>query len=303
MLPDLLSLTLLVRATDLGSLSQAARETSIAVAAASRRISTLEARYRVKLLVRTTHGVRPTPAGKALVAHARTILEHAEEARTHLLLFAKGVKGHLRLEANTSAITQFLPADLAQFAIRYPGIVVNLEESRSEEIVERLRDGKSEVGIVMDGIDRDGLVCHEYRRDRLVAVVPDQYPLAAECVQFSDIIEHDLVGLDESAALTRLLQREASSIGEALRLRVQVRSFDAVSRLVQAGMGVGILPELAAEAYVQNMGLRLIRLSDPWAERTMHVCVRQSGRLPPEAWKLIDQLVGQAGVRKMRNQG
>ncbi len=112
-LPDLVSLVLFLRAVDSSSLSKAAEQSNIALAAASRRISLLEHLYGVQLLYRSTKGVQPTPAGKALAEHARALLANAEKMQTALSDYAEGVKGHVRIQANTSAITQFLPGDLA----------------------------------------------------------------------------------------------------------------------------------------------------------------------------------------------
>ena len=89
--------------------------------------------------------------------------------------------------------------------------------------------------------------------------------------------------------------------GQPLRLRVQVRSFEAVCKLVQAGMGIGVLPEASAIDFAPQMGLRLIRLTDTWAERTMRVCVRDLENLPQIGRKLVEQLIGADGLRKARS--
>jgi len=297
MLPDLVSLALFVRAVDAKSLSKAAEQSHIALAAASRRIALLEHRYAVKLLYRSSQGVEPTPAGMSLAMHARKMMESAEKLQADLSDFAKGVKGHIRIKANTSAITQHLPKDLEQFSAAYPDVKLELEESRSVEIVQALREGSADIGIVMDGVAREGLVSYEYRRDRLVAIVPRGHELRARQVLFEQLVKYDLVALDSSAAMMRLL----SSAGHPLRLRVQVKSFEAVCKLVQANMGIGVLPEAAALDFAPVMGLRLIRLTDPWAERSMHVCIRDFDSLPAIGRKLVEQLVGAASLRNKRN--
>lgn len=301
MLPDLVSLALLVRAVDTRSLSKAAEQTHIALAAASRRIAILESRYGVQLLYRSSQGVDPTPAGKALAFHARQMLELAEKLQAELSDYAKGVKGHIRIEANTSAITQFLPHDLAVFSTAFPDVKLELAESRSRDIVQALREGKIDIGVVMDNATRDGLASYEYRNDRLVAVVPRKHPMRARQIEFEKLIKYDLVGLDSSAAMTQLLAQAALAIGEPLRLRVQVRSFEAVCKLVQAGMGIGVLPEAAAQNFGPVMELRLVRLTDSWAQRGMFVCVRDLASLTTIGRKLVEQLVGADSLRKMRN--
>lgn len=302
MLPDLISLALFVRAVDAKSLSKAAEQSHIALAAASRRIALLEHRYGVKLLYRSSQGVEVTPAGSALATQARKMIEQAEKLQAELSDYAKGVKGHIRIKANTSAITQYLPKDLAQFSANYPDVKLELEESRSGEIVQALREGKADIGVVMDGVAREGLVSYEYRRDRLVAVVPRGHEFRARQSSFTPLLKYDLVALDSSAAMMRLLADAAAAAGQPLRLRVQVKSFEAVCKLVQANMGIGVLPEAAALDFAPVMGLRLVRLTDDWADRCMHVCVRDFDSLPANGRKLVEQLVGDACLRNKRSQ-
>jgi DNA-binding transcriptional LysR family regulator len=301
MLPDLVSLALFVRAVDTKSLSKAAEQSHIALAAASRRIVLLEHRYGVKLLYRSSQGVEATPAGIALATHARRMMEQAEKAQAELSDYAKGVKGHIRIKANTSAITQHLPKDLAQFAADYPDVKLELEESRSAEIVQALREGSADIGVVMEGVPRDGLASFEYRRDRLVALVPRSHELRAKQTSFEQLLKYDLVALDSSAAMMRLLSAAAAAVGLPPRLRVQVKSFEAVCKLVQANMGIGILPEGAALDFAPVMGLRLIRLTDDWADRCMYVCMRDVDSLPANGRKLVERLVGAQGLRNKRS--
>lgn len=301
MFPDLVSLALFVRAVDTRSLSRAADQSHIALAAASRRIALLEHRYGVKLLYRSSQGVEPTPAGMALMLHARRMMEQAEKLDAELSDYAKGVKGHIRIKANTSAITQHLPKDLAAFSAAYPDVKLELEESRSIEIVQALREGSTDIGVVMDGIPREGLVSYEYKRDRLVAVVPRSHEFRARQTDFRSLLKYDLVALDGSAAMMRLLAQAAGEAGQPMRLRVQVKSFEAVCKLVQANMGIGVIPESPALDFAPVMGLRLIRLTDDWADRCMHVCVRDFDSLSANGRRLVEQLVGAAGLRNRRN--
>ena len=303
MLPDLVSLALFVRAVDTKSLSKAAEQSHIALAAASRRVALLEHRYGVKLLYRSSQGVQVTPAGTALALHARLMIEQAEKLHADLSDYAKGIKGHIRIKANTSAITQFLPKDLAEFAVNYPDVKLELEESRSHEIAQALREGKADIGVVMDGVGFDGLDAYEYRRDRLVAVVPRGHALRARQSAFEKLLKYDLVALESSAAMMRLLSDAASAAGHPMRLRVQVKSFEAVCKLVQAGLGIGVLPEAAALDFAPLMGLRLIRLTDEWAARRMYVCVRNLESLPTIGRKLVEQLVGTERLPNKRSPG
>ena len=298
MLPDLVSLALFLRAVETNSLSKAADQSHLALAAASRRVALLEHRYGVSLLYRSSKGVTPTPAGVALAAHARRLIDEVDRLRATMTDYAKGVRGHLRIQANTSAITQFLPQDLAHFSAEYPDVKMDLEESRSVEIVQALREGRADIGVVMAGIDLTGLESFPYRTDRLVAVVPRGHEMRARTAPFAALLKYDLIGLDGTAAMMRLLGTAAAEAEQPLRLRMQVKSFEGVCKLVQAGMGIGVLPELAARDFAPVMGLRLIRFTDDWADRMMYVCVRDFESLPAIPRKLVTLLVGAERLRK-----
>jgi DNA-binding transcriptional LysR family regulator len=290
MRPDLASLALFVRIAEAKSITQAAKASHIALAAASRRIALLESRFGVQLLFRTARGVELTPAGNALLFHARQMLSQVDEMRAEISDYSKGVKGMVRIQANASALAQYLPDDLATFAASHPAIRISLEEERSGAIVEAVHRGATDVGIVMEGVDADGLQLLDYRADTLGAVVPKKHPLRARKLAFAKLLDEDFVGLESNTVISQLMLSEASRAGKPLRLRVQVKSFDVVARLVQAGLGIGVLPEAAAHAFAGPMALRLISLTDPWATRRMYLCVRQYETLPAPARELVDHL-------------
>jgi len=291
MRPDFASLALFVRVAETRSITKAAEASHIALAAASRRITQLEDQLGVHLFYRTAKGVELTPAGHALLAHARQMLSHVDQMQADLSDYSKGVKGMVRVQANASALAQYLPADLATFAATHPAIKVSLEEERSGAIVEAVHSGATDIGIVMEGAEAPGLQLLEYRTDTLVAVVPKAHPLRARRLAFEKLLEQDFVGLESNTVISQMMLAQASHAGKPLRLRVQVKSFDVVARLIQAGLGIGLLPEAAAHAFAPAMGLRTIPLTDAWAARKMYVCVRQYSSLPAAARQLVDHLV------------
>jgi len=291
MRPDLASLALFIRIAETRSITKAASAGHIALAAASRRIAQLEDQFGVQLLYRTARGVELTPAGNALLFHARQMLGKVDEMRAEISDYSKGAKGMVRVQANASALAQYLPRDLADFAAANPAIKLSLEEERSAAIVEAVRSGATDVGIVMEGAEAPGLEVYDYRTDILCAVVPRKHPVRARKLAFAKLLDHDFVGLEGNTVISQMMLAQAAEAGKPLRLRVQVKSFDVVARLVQAGLGIGVLPEEAANAFAKPMGLRLVLLTDAWARRRMFVCVRQYASLPAPARLLVDSLV------------
>lgn len=291
MRPDLASLALFIRIAETKSITKAAGASFIALAAASRRVAQLEQEFGVQLLYRNTRGVELTPAGSALLFHARNLLTEVGRMRADLSDYAKGAKGHIRLQANTSALAQFLPQELAAFSAAYPEVKISLEEQRSLAIVQAIHEGSTDIGIVVEGTPIQGLAYFEYRSDRIVAMVPKGHALRGKQVPFAKLLDFDFVGLEGNTALSQLLADRAAAEQKPLRLRVQVKSFDVVAKLVQAGLGIGILPETAAQTFAGAMGLRLVPLEDAWATRRMFVCVRSFEALPLIGRQLVEHLL------------
>jgi len=290
MRPDLASLALFVRIAETRSITKAAHASHIALAAASRRVAQLEDQFGVELLYRSARGVELTPAGQALLFHARQMLSKIDEMRAEISDYSHGLKGMVRIQANASALAQYLPADLATFAAAHPAIKLSLGEERSGAIVEALQSGATDVGIVMEGAEASGLRLFDYRADLLCAVLPRKHPVRARRLAFAELLDEDFVGLESDTVISQLLLAQAQREDKPLRLRVQVKSFDVVAKLIQAGLGIGVLPEAAARAFVGPMGLRLVALTDAWASRRMYVAVRQQETLPAPARLLVQHL-------------
>jgi DNA-binding transcriptional LysR family regulator len=290
MRPDLASLALFIRIAETRSITKAAELCHIALAAASRRVTQLEAQFGVQLLHRTAKGVELTQAGNALLVHARQMLAHVDEMRAEISDYSKGVKGVVRVQANASALAQYLPGDLASFAAAHPAIKVALAEERSGAIVDAVQSGNTDIGIVMEGAAAPGLQLIEYRTDTLVAAVPKAHPVKARQLAFEELLEYEFVGLESNTVISQMMIAQAQHAGKPLRLRVQVKSFDVVARLIQAGLGIGLLPAAAVKAFAGSMGLRAVALTDPWAARKMYVCVRQQAALTAAARQLVNHL-------------
>ena len=286
---DLVSLSLFNLVVRTGSISKGAELSHLAVGAASKRMSDLEEAVGAQLLERHSRGVKLTPAGQALHRHAQRILRDVDQLAADLSDHARGVLGVARLWANTSAITQFLPADLAAFASVQPGIRIALNEADSHEVVLAVLEGRADLGIFADRTPQLGLQTLPYRRDRLVLVVPPDHPLAGRRrVDFEEATEYDFVSLAGATSLAQRLALESGQLGKPLRIRIQVRSFDAMCQMVAAGLGVAVLPDAAVQPLVRALGLRKLELSAPWVERELLLGARDFAALPKPARSLVD---------------
>ena len=301
---DLVSLSLFNLVVRTGSISRGAELAHLAVGAASKRISDLEDAVAAELFERHSRGVTLTLAGQALHRHAQRILADVDNLAADLSDHASGIVGVVRLVANTSAVTQFLPADLAGFIAAHAGIRIELDESDSREAVLAVVDGRAEIGIFAERTPSLGLQTVLYRRDRLVLVVPAGHALASRAPEgtlaslappsalaFAEVADLDFVSLPKETSLAQRLAAESAAIGRRLRVRIHVRSFDAMCQMVAAGLGVAVLPDTAVRPHLRSMGLARIELSDAWVERELLIGVRDLAALARPVRLLLDHLV------------
>lgn len=289
---DLTDLRLFRDVVEAGTITAGAERSALALAAASTRIRGMEEALGAPLLTRSRQGVEPTPAGRTLLSHARAILARWAELREDLGAFASGLSGQVRLLANTNASTEFLPEALSRFLGAHPHVSVELEERLSDEIVRLIAEGVGDVGVAAGTVDFGALETYPFRTDRFVVVTPRDHPLADRAgVAFADVLDFDLVGLERSSSLQRFLAAKAAREGRPLKLRVQLRSFDGVCRLVEHGVGVGVAPETTARRAARTMALGVVRLADDWALRELRICVRSMDELRPYARELVNSLV------------
>jgi len=288
---DLADLSLFRHVVEAGSITHGAARANLALAAASTRISNMEETLGVALLTRGRAGVTPTPAGRTLLQHARAILRQAERLHEDLGAYGGGFAGQIRVLSNTNALTEFLPEALSSFLAAHPSVSVDLEERLSDEIVGLICEGVADLGIVAGTVDARALETYPFRRDRFVLVVARDHALAKRAkIAFEDVLDHDFVGLDRASALQRFLANKAVRIGRPLRLRLQLRSFDAVCRLVECKVGIGIVPQTTAERVAKTMAIAIVPLTDVWAVRELTICIRNMQELPLYARQLVEHL-------------
>jgi molybdate transport repressor ModE-like protein len=288
---DIPDLSLFRHVVEAGSITQGAARANLALAAASTRIRNMEDAIGAPLLIRNRQGVTPTQAGRTLLQHARTILSQAERLREDLGAYSGGFFSQVRILSNTNALTEFLPDVLSPFLAAHPHVSVDLEERLSDEIVGLIGEGVGDIGIVAGTVDTSRLVTFPFRSDRFVLVVSREHPLARrEKATFAEVLDYDFVGLDRASALQRFLADKASRIGRPLKLRVQLRSFDGVCRLVERNAGIGIVPETTVRWAERSMAIKPVDLTDTWALRDLTICVRDVAALSPFARQLVEHM-------------
>jgi DNA-binding transcriptional LysR family regulator len=290
---DLTDLKLFASIADTGSLTRAAEHTYISLPAASNRIKNLEDNLGTKLLTRTTQGVTLTPAGETFLHHGRLLLDQLEHLRDDLKEYAQGTNGIVRVLANTSSALEFLPNVFSQYLARYPRVNIALQERQSYDIVRGVRLGSADIGIVSGSTCTDGLEVLPYMHYRLILGISPLHPIAKKIsIQFNQTLDHGYVGLPEAGSLQGFLHEVAKSANKQLKLRIQAPNFDAQCRMIEANVGIGVLPEIAVHRYASRKGaIKIIQLTDEWAECTLKICTRGRHLLPKFAQVLVDSIM------------
>ena len=276
---DLTDLRLFVNVGETLNLTRAAERTFLSLPAASARIKNMEEAFKARLLVRQATGVALTPAGEVLLKHAHAVFRQLECLNADLQPYSSGIKGRLRLLANTTATNSFLADAMSTFLAENQDVDIELEEKISGDIVLAIRAGAADLGIVAGNIDVEGLDVMPLFRDELAIVTALNHPLAQlESVHFVDVIDaYQFVGIHPNSAIQTFLEDIAQGLGKRLLQRVHVGSFEAVCRMVEAGAGIAVVPKACAARYSHPQALHVLRLKDTWAQRDRLLC-RQRGR-------------------------
>lgn len=285
---DLTDLRLFVAIAEAKNLTRGAERVHLAASSASHRLRQLEASIGTPLLLREPRGVSLTRAGEALLRHARQVFAQLEQMHADLTPYAKGVRGHVSLWANTHATHTFLPDSLSSFLQRHPQVSISLEEHTSPHVLMAVARGEVEVGVVAGTIADAEVELIPYRADRLVLIAPVDHPLAAHLSSlFAQVLDYPFVMLHSGSAIHTFTMNAAAALGRHLEVRIQVRSFEAVCRMVSAGVGIGLVPR---SAVTTGAPLAVIELEEPWAQRDLKVCVRKRELLSGFAAELVDCL-------------
>jgi DNA-binding transcriptional LysR family regulator len=261
------------------SFTRAAERCLVVQSALSHQIARLERELGARLFERTSRRVRLTPAGEAFLPAARQCLDAAERAAAEVAAAVGEVRGRLAVGLIPTVAAVDLPRALRDFRRRYPHVRVRLRVGASEDLVEQVKEGAIDVAFL--GLPTtarpQGVAAHELARDRLVAVVAPEHPLAGEpVVSLRRLAGEVFVDLPEGTAGRAQSDQAFAAAGLSRDVAFEVTSADFISRLVEQDLGVAMLPA----AYVPQLtGVVTIEVSDAPA-RVEHVIWSQATRTP-----------------------
>ena len=292
---DLLTLRIFVLTAQSKSLTTTAERVHMTLSAVSRRLSDLEQVIGMPLFERRHRAMELTSAGEAMLSHAQMIVSASERLAGSMAEFAQGVRGTIRLWANTSALVQFLPKDLYAYRTVYHEVKVEMQERLSDEITRAVQSGDIDLGVVANNSASVGIEKLVYRKDQLVLVVPQDHELLdREHVSLEDIVARPFVGTNEGSAILRLLTDLAAAQGKTLRITLQASSFEAILSLVEAGHGISVLPRAAVAKSVAARNMVMIPIHERWAVRQLYLAYRGGHAVTPEVQRLVEFLASRA---------
>lgn len=288
---DVYTIRLFIAVAEEGSIARAAARENIAASALSRRLADLEHALRVPLLVRSARGIALTDAGKHVFEGGRRIEQDLNRLAQEVWSLGGAVAGSVRLYANPSAVVGFLPERLRKFCDAYPEVSVELSEHRSRDIVRACLDDRADVGVAVEMDVSNGLDSWRFASDPLIVLMPAGHPLAQQPkVHFTHVLENGLVVVQSGGALDQLLRERAEALRMAFQPKVSVDSFDAACRMVEAGLGLAIVPTSAATAFAGTARFLRRELDEPWAPRELWIYALQKQPRPRAVEALIEVL-------------
>lgn len=288
---DLLSLELFIAVCEQQSIAKAAERKNIAASAISKRISDLEARLSTPLFVRTSKGLELTAAAHSLLHHARVVMRDVRQMESELIDHTSGLRGLIRIHSAVSTIIQYLPNDLHGFLTLHPGVRIELQEGTSQQAMEAVSENAADIGVFGGVVPRHGLKIIPYRTERLKILVHKDHPLSTrQSVKFREVADYDLIGPAKGTFLDSLVLRAASELTHPLKMPIRVYGFETVSSMVEAQLGVGLVPENCATRYVAGADLMALDLDEDWAKRQWNLCVPDGQVMPPPVRLLLDHL-------------
>ncbi|MCA0239951.1 MAG: LysR family transcriptional regulator [Proteobacteria bacterium] len=287
---ELTDLKLFLQIAQARNLSAAAAAVHITASSASYRLKNLEQAFNAALFERTPRGMRLTPAGEAVLPHVRELFDELERMHGSVGRFSAGLKGHVRLGANSSALNGFATASVGRFLIGNPEVEADIEERQSEAIPAAVAAKELDIGIFAGPTEVPGLDVHPYAVDRLAIAVPADHLLAGEPeIKFGAALDFDFVCLSRSSSNFLFMRDTARRLGKPIRARLHVHGFEAALALVAAGLGIALVPSSVLGK--APAGVSVLALAEPWARRELSLATRSEKRHPVFVSALVRHLL------------
>jgi DNA-binding transcriptional LysR family regulator len=218
-------------------------------------------------------------------------MRQVDYVKSEFAEYGSGMFGHIRIFANTTAVTEFLPELLARFLSQHPAVTVDLQERLSRDIVRGILEGSADLGLIAGPVEAQGLEVIHYSTDRLLLALPTGHPLAKrKSITLAETLDYPHISFREGSTLFDLVTAQVERLGRTFPMRIQVSSYEAICRMIESGVGIGIIPESAAQRHCRTMRLVTLPLKETWAIRERSMLVRELEAMPGCVKELVERL-------------
>lgn len=288
-----------VRIVECGSFRQAAAEMRLTQSALTQRLKKLEAALGARLVDRTTRAVAPTAIGRSFLPSARRLLQQFEETAAGIRGVIEVAGGQVTIASLISVATYALPPVLKAFAERHPRVGVRILDEAEQEIVQHLRSGEAEFAVdMLTGPTEPDLTATPLTDDPFVLACREDHPLAAGGpVPWAALSDMPVIALGSRSGTSRVVNAQLAAQGRSPAWRHEVQHLSTLVGLLEAGLGVGIVPGMAMAGL---SGHRLVArpLTEPAVARRLVLLERRGATLSPAAVALrsmvVEALAGRA---------
>ncbi|CAG9167013.1 LysR family transcriptional regulator [Cupriavidus respiraculi] len=292
---DLVDIRAFLAVADLSSFRAASDALHLSQSAVSRRVDKLEAALGVKLLDRTTRRVELTSVGRSFVPRARNVLNELESALVGVQDIAQRLSGLVTIACVPSAVGYFLPDIIRRFHEKYPQIRVKVIDESSSTVLTTVARGDADFGLTYIGTHDADIDFTPLLEDPFVVAVRRDHPLAKKrSVAWEDLEGFDFISLAQGSGNRFLMDQAWAQTGHRPRWLCEVQHVPALISLVEAGLGVGVVPRLAMPP-ANHATLVSVKLKAPALSRTLGLIHRRGRSLSVVATLLFELLVQPRG--------
>jgi DNA-binding transcriptional LysR family regulator len=292
---EFLDLKAFLAVLELSSFHAAAKLLNLSPPALSRRIRALEEAVGAQLIERTTRRVGPTQVGRELMPLMRRLVDEFEESILSISDLGGRHRTQVRLASVPTAAFYFLPGVVREFNARYPGIRFRIMDLSANEGLDAVANGEVEFGINITGATRDDLLFTPLMEDPFVLACRRDHAFSGrKSLPWGDLVGHPLIGVSKSSGNRAVLDRALAATGLQLELNwfYEVNHLSTSLGLVEAGLGISVLPKLATPQHEHPL-IATVQLENPVVSRTIGIVERRGAPLSPAAMRFRDLLVNE----------
>ncbi|OZI37389.1 LysR family transcriptional regulator [Bordetella genomosp. 10] len=298
---ELTDLRLFLAIAEAKSLSGGASALHLTASAASYRLKNLEFAMSVPLFKREARGMELTAEGEFVLKHVRTVLADVERMHGELGSFSSGIKGSVKLFANSSSLNGFIVPSLRRFLSANPNVNILLEERTSTTIEAAVAGQEADIGIFAGESRSQGVRARRYAVDELIIAAPPNHPIVANGpLKFPAVLDLDFVCMSKTSSNYVFLRDMAKLAGKTPNVRIHAHTFDAVLSLVAGGVGVALVPRSVATVALADKQIAAVELAEPWAIRELTLVRPSTGPLSPLAEQVAEYLLEDPAVAATR---